>query len=338
MTANTADTQESPIIDVVGLTKQYARQSTDTRPAVDDISFRVQPGSVVGLLGPNGAGKTTTIKSLLGLIIPTAGTVHIDGIDAHERPRAAYRQVTAVLEGARNIYWRLTVRENMEFFASLQGRDPRAIREELTGYLSMLGLADEAATPVRALSRGMKQKAALACALARGTPLLFLDEPTLGLDVETSRDLRAELRRLVENDGRTVIISSHDMDVVQAVCDRVIIMNDGRIVANDTVEALIDLFRTQVYRIVVDRPVPDGIEHRLRDRFQIDRWVLTADQLVFEVVLEHGDDLYPLMAILEAADMTPRSIQTQEPDLEEAFLAVTDDRSSSTTLPVGGRR
>ncbi|MFB6148433.1 MAG: ABC transporter ATP-binding protein [Halobacteriales archaeon] len=338
MTADTADSHESPIVDVVGLTKTYGRRTADANPAVDDVSFSVGAGSVVGLLGPNGAGKTTTIKSLLGLIVPTAGTIHIDGVDVHDQPRAAYRRVSAVLEGARNIYWRLTVQENLEFFASLQGRNPRAIREELTGYLSTLGLAEEATTPVRALSRGMKQKAALACALARGTPLLFLDEPTLGLDVETSRDLRGELRRLVEDDGRTVILSSHDMDVVEAVCDRVIIMNDGRIVADDTVEALIDLFRTQVYRFVVDRPVPEAVEQRLRTRFQIEEWSGSGEQLVFEVVLDHGDDLYPLMSILEDAAITPRSIQAQEPDLEEAFLAVTDEQPSVVAPPVGGQR
>src|SRR5439155_19125801 len=164
--------------------------------AVDDVSFRIDGHEVVGLLGANGAGKTTTIKCLCGLVLPTSGRMFIDGVSIPDHPRAAATKAAVVLEGNRNLYWRMTPRENIDFFAGLQGIDRRSgavLREEL---LERFGLTDKARTPARMLSRGMQQKLSLACALARRTPVLLLDEPTLGLDVEISHELRGYLREL----------------------------------------------------------------------------------------------------------------------------------------------
>ena len=208
-----AETAGESIVSVRNVRKTYG-SGEGAVTAVDDVSFDVQPGTVVGVLGPNGAGKTTLIKSMLGLVIPDEGDVTVDGIDVHAETREAYRRMGAMLEGARNVYWRLTVRENLEFFASLAGHDPGSLRDRHEELLEQLGLADKADATVNDLSRGMKGKVSLAAALARDAPVAFLDEPTLGLDVESSIELRRELRRLAEQESMTIVLSSHDMAVV----------------------------------------------------------------------------------------------------------------------------
>ena len=194
-----------PIVSVREIRKEYGSGESGVT-AVDDVSLEVEAGTVVGLLGHNGAGKTTTIKMMLGLIEPTAGTVSIAGTDVHRHPKQAFEHVGAVLEGARNVYWRLTVRENLDFFARLGGLDPAEQRDRHDRLLEQLGIADKADTIVNELSRGMKQKVSLASVLARKPDVVFLDEPTLGLDVGSSLELRDEIGRLVKRDEMTVLV------------------------------------------------------------------------------------------------------------------------------------
>ncbi len=315
-----------PVVCVDGLQKTYG-DGSDAVTAVDNISFDVGRGEVVGLLGPNGAGKTTTIKSILGLIIPTDGRVTVDGIDVHANTKRAYQHIGAMLEGARNVYWRLTVRENVEFFAALGGRSPSKVRnraEELLDAFDMMAKADET---VNELSRGMKQKVSLACSLARGTDVVFLDEPTLGLDVESSVELRRELRRLAERESITVVLSSHDMDVVEELCERVIIMNDGGIIADDSVENLIELFRTRAYQLTVEGSVPDEARKELTQGFDAEEWERVGNRERFEVTLADGDDLYTVFDTLHAADCSLDGVDAMDPDLEAVFLELTNEGS-----------
>ncbi|WP_135828056.1 ABC transporter ATP-binding protein [Halorussus halobius] len=311
-----------PAVAVDGLEKQYG-SGDDAVRAVDGVSFEVDPGTAVGLLGPNGAGKTTTIKSLLALIVPTAGTVRIDGVDVHDRPGDAYERMGAMLEGARNVYWRLTVRENVRFFSALAGNEPNEREARHDELLAQFGLADEADTPVRELSRGQKQKVSLACTMARDADVVFLDEPTLGLDVESSLELRRELRSLVEDDGVTVLLSSHDMDVIEAVCDRVVIMNEGRVVADDTVDDLLNLFNAQVYEVTVAESLGDDVREQLRSAFGVESFDARADGTRFRVHVT-GDEFYEVVETLRSAELSVRSFDTVEPDLEEVFLRVTE--------------
>src|SRR6056297_1346222 len=227
-----------PALEIEGVSKRFG-SGEESVLAVDDVSLTVERGSIVGLLGPNGAGKTTLIKCALGIVLADAGSVRVFGTDVGDGRRAAYADVDAMLEGARNDYWRLTVRENLRYFATIAGVDPDSVRARHDRLLDRLELTEKDDTPVRELSRGMKQKVSLASVLAGGADLVFLDEPTLGLDVESSRTLRRELRRLATEEGLTILLSSHDMTVVRDICDRVVMMANGRIVADDTVEALL---------------------------------------------------------------------------------------------------
>ncbi|MFA9416500.1 ABC transporter ATP-binding protein [Natrinema sp. HArc-T2] len=321
---DTPSTEDSGIaVSVTGLRKRFG-DGTESVIAVDDVSFDIETGSIVGLLGPNGAGKTTLIKSILGMVLPDEGSVRIGGVDVYERPRDAYAHVDAMLEGARNDYWRLTVRENLRYFATISGVDPDSVRERHERLLTQLGLAEKADVPVRELSRGMKQKVSLASVLAGGAEVVFLDEPTLGLDIESSRTLQQELRRLVEEEALTVVLSSHDMDVVETVCDRVLIMSNGGIIADDTVDAL--LSGTDLHSIeITSRDLDSAIVSTLEERFETIS-VEPRERGHRITVMTDSDGLYALFAHLRGEDVSLERVRTIEPDLEDAFVDLTAGR------------
>jgi ABC-2 type transport system ATP-binding protein len=325
------------------VTKRFG-SGADAVTAVDDVSLSIETGSVVGLLGPNGAGKTTLIKCILGMVLPDDGTVRVRGIDVREHPRAAYAHVDAMLEGARNDYWRLTVRENLRYFATIGGVDPDAASERHEELLARLHLTEKADVPVRKLSRGMKQKVSLASALAGGADVVFLDEPTLGLDVESSRVLQRELRRLAEESGLTIVLSSHDMDVIETVCDRVVIMSEGRIVADDTVEAL--LTDGSAHGLAVtSRDLDDALLATLDERFGLGRVERFEDEpgARIEVTLD-SDGVYDLLATLRERGVHLDRLRSIEPDLADVFVDLTGveaptppDRRDGVDAPEGGR-
>jgi ABC-2 type transport system ATP-binding protein len=314
-----------PVISVDGLEKTYG-SGEEAVAAVEDVSFDIESGTIVGLLGPNGAGKTTTIKSMLGLIVPDAGTVSLCGVDVSEEPERAHSHVGAMLEGDRNVYWRLTVRENLEFFAGLGGQRPSRVRDRHDELLKRLGIADRADTVVNELSKGMKQKVSLASTLARDDDVIFLDEPTLGLDVETSRDLYVELRRLAQEDDITIVLTSHNLDIIEAVSDRVIILNDGRVIADDDTDALVDLFQTHSYRVVVDGPMSESTIDRLEREFGA---TCRAEDggVTIECFDADSETVYALMAALDSAGQELHEVESIDPDLEEVFLQMIDEET-----------
>ncbi|UIP00446.1 ABC transporter ATP-binding protein [Halobaculum sp. CBA1158] len=323
-----AVSESTPALVAEGVSKRFG-SGGDAVLAVDDVSLTVERGSVVGLLGPNGAGKTTLIKSILGTVIPDEGTIRVLGRDVRDGRRATYADVDAMLEGARNDYWRLTVRENLRYFATIGGVAPDSVADRHDRLLERLDLADRADTPVRELSRGMKQKVSLASVLAGGAELVFLDEPTLGLDVEGSRTLRREIRRLADEEGLTVVVSSHDMQVIEDTCDRVVVMRDGSVVADDAVESLIGGVDDRRVRVESADLTPATID-RLREAVDL----LAADPVVDPVsdptagpgrveVAAGGDAVYELFEALRAAGVAIDRVDTLEPDLEDVFVRLT---------------
>jgi len=312
----------TPAVAVDGLYKQFG-SGADAVTAVDGVSFAVDRGSVVGLLGPNGAGKTTLIKSILGTVRPDAGSVRIMGIDAREAPREAYAHVDAMLEGARNDYWRLTVRENLRYFATISGVDPASVADRHERLLERLNIADKADEPVRNLSRGMKGKVSLASVLGGGADVVFLDEPTLGLDVESARTFQAEIRRLAAETGLTVLLSSHDMGVVETVCDRVIVVSDGRIVADDTVDALLGPDGSHTVRLTSPAFDRERVA-ALRDRVAVTEVERLNRGARIEVTTD-TDGLYALMAHLREHDVPLSRVRTVERGLSDVLVDLTTD-------------
>jgi len=292
--------------------------------AVDGASFAVGEGETVGLLGPNGAGKTTIVKCALGLVRPTAGSTAIFGANTETEPRRVMASASAVLEGSRNTYWRMTAWENIAFFAALNGvwQGDRASRSYLEGLVDRFGLQAVRDTQVRELSTGFKQKVAVVAAFARRTPLVFLDEPTLGLDVETTLELQALLPALVREEGRTLVISSHNMDVVQAVCGRVVIVSRGRIVADDQVENLLSLFRSRRYRLRVAGSLGEAALAEIGAFGSVARHEAHDGTAELVVQLPAAEDLYRLCDALREAGAVIDMITQDEPNLEQAFLEI----------------
>ena len=219
---------------------QRARREPDRRErfrAVDGIDLTVQSGEIFGLLGPNGAGKTTTMKMLATLLIPTSGSIRVLGIDPLARPREVRARLGAMLSGERSLYWKLTARENLEYFAALYHVPSAETRPRIDRALVAVKLADRADDYVERYSTGMRQRLALARALLPDPPLVILDEPTVGLDPQASRDLRDRVREL-RAQGRTVLLTTHYMEEADQLCDRVAIIDHGKIVALDTPAAL----------------------------------------------------------------------------------------------------
>ncbi len=287
------------------------------------MSFSVDEGEVVGFLGPNGAGKTTTIKCICGLVQPTSGRIKIFGIDAVDETRKAMRYTSAVLEGNRNIYWRLTTKENLEFFAGLQGRSKNEIVSEIDSLLDQFDLRDKENTPARKLSRGMQQKLALACALIRGTDFLILDEPTLGLDVKTSKELRRYLLKLAEDQGKTILLSSHDMNVVEEVCERVIIINNGRVLADDLVENLKSVFDVHLYDFFIEG------KHRfekIRGSHQVTDIRYVNGKTRLRVALKERDSFYRLVDDLKNEGAKLDRVKNLDTHMEEIFMNIIEER------------
>lgn len=318
------------------LMKSYGNRSKRVI-AIEDVSFSVAQGEVVGLLGPNGAGKTTLIKCILGLVKPDAGHIRVLGVDSIHETARTYQHMSALLEGARNVYWRLSPRENLAFFAGLQGIDARRRSSFHDELIERFGLKDKANTPVNDLSQGMKQKVAVACAFARETKVLFLDEPTLGLDLHASQTLRKSIKDFSRANNLTILISTHDMDVVSDLCQRVIILRKGRIIADDLVDNLKKPFRTQTYRFQVAAPLPNELQLRLRERFGISDWKCSDVETSFAVHADAGSgDLYAVLDELRVANAPLTGVTLVEPDLAEIFLHMTKVPSPVTNMTHDG--
>jgi sodium transport system ATP-binding protein len=213
------------------------RKRFGTVVAVDDVSFEAPDGKITGLLGPNGAGKTTTMRMVSTLVRPDSGRVLIDDVVAADRPQEVRGRI-GVLPDARGLYPRLTARENIEYFGRLQGLDPKALHEEMERLVELLDMKSIADRRVHGFSQGERAKVAIARALVHGPQNVLLDEPTNGLDVMSTRAMRAVIRSL-RDDGRCVVFSSHVMQEVSALCDEIYVVAKGGVVAHGTADELL---------------------------------------------------------------------------------------------------
>ncbi|MBN1810289.1 MAG: ABC transporter ATP-binding protein [Anaerolineae bacterium] len=299
--------------------------------AVDGISFEVRPGSVFGLLGPNGAGKTTTVKTILGLITPTSGSVRLAGYDMASQRHRALRHTGAVLEGARNIYWRLSARANLEYFGALRGLWGKPLALRVAEVLALVGLAERADEEARLLSRGMQQKLALAVAVLHDPDVLLLDEPTLGLDVQAARSIEGAVRRLVDEQGKAVLLTTHQMSLAQKLCDGLFVINRGRKVVEGFTNEVIEKFGGhQTVEVHLGGIVGEDLLARVQRSFPL----LSAVTEGESTVLSWSDaapqqELLNLLHLLDAEGLPILRVGRRAATLEEAFIRLTSPEEPS---------
>ncbi|TGA96599.1 ABC transporter ATP-binding protein [Sporolactobacillus shoreae] len=231
--------QSEYIIEVQNLVRDYVshkgvfRKKKHTVRAVNNLSFFVKKGEIFGLLGANGAGKTTTIKILTTLLAPTSGSVSILGLDPMTQAKALRPRISFVFGGERSLYWRITGRENLNYFSDLYHISNEIKKRRIPELLELVGLKDHADERVETYSKGMKQRLQIARCLVNDPEIIFLDEPTIGLDPIGARDLRNIVKMLAKQ-GKTVLITTHYMYEADEICGRVAIVNKGKLVALDT--------------------------------------------------------------------------------------------------------
>ena len=304
---------DSTAIEAIGLQKTYGH-GAKALAAVKPTTLTVPWRQVIGLLGPNGAGKTTIIKMISGLITPTAGTISVGGYDvARQRPQAV-RQIGAVLEGSRNVYWPLSAWENLMYFGQLKGLRAVEIKPRAERLLTELGLWKRRHETVGSFSRGMQQKVAVSAALITDPPIILLDEPTIGLDVEAARTFKDWITHLARDEGKTIVLTTHQLEGAQELSDRIAVIKEGEIIADlPTAELLArhaeNRFEIRITGSLNGAALPSGA------RVEPD-----GDQT--RVLLPDTDDR-AVFAVLERLGATGSglvSVSQARPSLEEVFI------------------
>ena len=292
--------------------------------ALDGVDLEIYRGELFGLLGPNGAGKTTLIKILTTLLAPTGGRAWVADVDVAENPWEVRRHINMVSGGESSGYGLLTVEENLWMFSQFYGIDGKTARQRIRELLDVVGLADRAQTKIYHLSTGMRQKMNFVRGFLTDPEILFLDEPTLGLDVQTSRILRAFIKQWVrERSNKTVLLTTHYMQEADELCDRVAIIDQGKILACDTPANLkkrlqqASIFRLQVSSI--DNPTAlfaclEGINQFAH----VERNGCT--ELSFILASEHA--LLAILSAIERSGVHLVSLEKREPTLEDVFVSL----------------
>ena len=302
-------------IEMRGVTKEFAEVT-----AVRDLDLTVEDGEVYGFLGPNGAGKSTTIDMLLDLVRPTAGTVRVLGADV-ATDGVEIRRRTGVLPDGFSVYDRLSGRKHVEFAVESKEAD-----DDPDALLDRVGLADAADRPAGDYSKGMRQRLALAMALVGDPDLLVLDEPSSGLDPAGAKEMREIVRAEAER-GATVFFSSHVLEQVDAVCDRVGILRDGELVAEDSVEGLREAVGGEETLEVAAAGADDDAVAAVRALDGVSGVTRDGDELVVNCASDAKTDV---IAALEDAGVAVADFHTREASLEDLFLAYTEGDAASS--------
>ena len=303
-------------LELRGLTKRYGK-GAHAVTAVDHVSLTVPYGQVIGLLGPNGAGKTTMIKMMTGLVTPTEGAALVGGYDVSRRRGEAVRHIGAVLEGSRNVYWSLSAWHNLHYFGRLKGLRGAHIRPRAEHLLRELGLWERRHQAVGGFSRGMQQKVAIAAALISDPPIVLLDEPTIGLDVEAARTVRQWVVRLARDERKTVVLTTHQLAMAEELCDRVAVMRDGRVVADLPTRELLDRYVENRLRVQVAASEAAALHQLLPAGAS----VADVDGITtIELPSADQQPLHTLLTGLHESKVPLVSVTRVQPSLEEVFV------------------
>jgi ABC-2 type transport system ATP-binding protein len=327
------------ILDVDGLVKKYGEFE-----AVKGISFSVEVGEVFGLLGPNGAGKTQTISMLTGVIRPTSGTARIGGLDIHQSLDEV-KKINGLVPQDLALYPTLSARANLNFFGRIYGLRGKVLKERVEDVLRIVALTERADEAVEKYSGGMKRRVNIAAGLLHQPKLLFLDEPTVGVDPQSRNHIFESVMRLNRERHMSIVYTSHYMEEVELLCDRVAIIDEGEIIALDTIKNLIAMLGGGVIHVGLPQvddallsdiealpavaeatlrprpvapPLAEGEEPEVKEREQV------AAGEVVKIVADHSQQaIVNVIGFLNEQDITLTSLEILEPNLESVFLHLT---------------
>jgi ABC-2 type transport system ATP-binding protein len=322
------------ILEVEHLVKKYGEF-----PAVNDISFAVEEGEVFGLLGPNGAGKTTTISVLTGVIPPTSGIARIGGHDISREPLHVKSLIGLVPQDLA-LYPTLSARANLNFFGSIYGLGGKALQERVDHVLQIVSLTERQKEPIEKFSGGMKRRVNIAAGLVHQPRLLFLDEPTVGVDPQSRNHIFESVLKLNRDYGMSIIYTSHYMEEVELLCNRVAIIDQGQIIAMDTIKNLIAILGGGVIQIGLhqaDQALVDQIAGLAAVKnaamaspvmplagSEIEGGTMLAESAVIKVEADNSQQaLINVLSLLNEHDITITSLDILEPNLESVFLHLT---------------
>ena len=317
------------MIQVENITKKYG-----TFTAVDNINFEIEEGEIVGFLGPNGAGKSTTMNMITGFIEPTSGRIIVDGYDISKRPKKAKKQIGYMPEGV-PLYSDLTVKEFVSYMAELKGVARKEKKDKVRKALEETGLVEVQNKLTRNLSRGYKQRVSMAGALVSNPKVIILDEPTVGLDPKQVTEIRALIKELGKE--HTVILSSHILSEVSQICNRVIIINKGKIVAIDTPENLENkvVKENSIYLTVEDlENKMDTIKEKIKDIKEIKIIAENEDKTKkYMITATEGVDLRKsVFEVLAKEGITIFEMKKVDATLEDAFMELINSEAKENSV------
>ena len=313
----------TPAIQTRSLGRIYKNQQKGAEDivALRDVSIQVEAGEVHGLLGPNGAGKTTLVKILSTVLLPSSGSASVLGLDVERETNAVRRSIGIVFGGDRGVYWHLTGRQNLEYWAALYNVPVKETNPRISKLLERVGLADRADHRVETYSRGMKQRLHLARGLVANARVLFLDEPTIGMDPLAARDFRNLVQEL-RHEGKTILLTTHDMAEAESICDRVALIDHGRVIAVETPRSLSRVV-SQYERIDFECD-HDRLADQLRQMPGVSSVVRLAEDHQYRIDVSDGSAVRRVLDLLVRSGVT--SIRTSLPSLEEVYVHIIGDR------------
>ena len=316
-------------------TNLFGRRKTFSVNAVDNLNLNIKKGELFGLLGPNGAGKTTLVKILCTLLPPDGGTATVNGFDVAKQQMKVKQSIGTIFSvGERGFFWRLSGYSNLEFFAAINNVPRSGRQKRIMEVLELVGLHEKAFEVFQKYSGGMKRKLALARALLADPPILLLDEPTTGLDVVSSRNIRDFIKNdLSKKKGKTVLYTTHYIEEVSQMCDRVGIMNKGKIVALDTPDALKGMAKKGEVADIVVKNMSLAQVNSLRGLAGVSGLASEVQDSVLgqtrlRVHLENVDALPMVLEFFFREKIKLVSFRQEEPTLEDAFIELTGTGAS----------
>lgn len=294
---------------VTQLCKSYAGE-----PALSNVSFSVNRGEVVALLGANGSGKTTTVQSICRLIEWDQGEITIDNTDTRSSA-SFFKQIGAVLGGCRNTNWRLTAKQNADYFARLRGFSGAVINQNIDTLHSALGLDEHAKKEVMKLSTGNKQKAALLSALSYSPDFVLLDEPTLGLDFNTVNDLQVIIKERAQNEEQGFLVTSHDLGFIDKICDKVVVLDHGQLLF----EGSLDSLKARLFKYELNITLTHAIDEAVLNNLWTGRYDIRVDQQTIQVNYGSVEQSLKMLHFLYENNIQPLQLQVDTLSMEKAY-------------------